>query len=299
MSRIPRQTTAGRVFNDLRNKARREGRTTEELLVLYALERWLYRLSLSPHADSILLKGGLLLSVLDARRPTRDGDLLLPSMQEEADLLARVSDIASISADDGIVFDVEQARSTTIREEERYAGLRVVVPATLASARLKLALDVNIGDPVTPGPVRITYPTLLPTANFELLAYPVETVLAEKIVTALSRGEANTRDRDWADLWRLTGVHAISGAVLADALRRTAQYRQVRLQPLAPRIGALADLRATPYRRWRHQQGADGGAYPPEFADVVRQVLSFADPALDGAVGDLAWDPQRRRWHRT
>lgn len=114
MPRVTRHTTAGRVFNDLRNKARREGRTTEELLVLYALERWLYRLSFSTDADAILLKGGLLLSVLDARRPTRDGDLLLPGPQEEADLLGRVCHVASLSADDGIVFDVARARSTTI-----------------------------------------------------------------------------------------------------------------------------------------------------------------------------------------
>lgn len=134
--------------------------------------------------------------------------------------------------------------------------------------------------------------------DFELWAYPIETVLAEKLVTALSRGEANTRDRDWADLWRLSGIHTISGAGLTDALRRTAHYRQVKLQPLSSRIGALADLRATPYRRWRNQQGADGEAYLAEFVEVVGQVLSFADPALEGAIGGKSWEPQRRKWHR-
>ncbi len=76
MSNISRDTTAGRVFNDLRNKAKREGRNTQELLILYTLERFLYRLAQSEYRDQFLLKGGLLLATLDARRPTKDGDLL-------------------------------------------------------------------------------------------------------------------------------------------------------------------------------------------------------------------------------
>lgn len=106
-----RSTAAGRVFNDLRNMARREGRSTDELMVLYVLERFLYRVSLSSYRDKLVLKGGLLLAILAARRSTRDVDLLAVRLDREVrNVLAVVTQIASIEVDDGIVFDVGSAR---------------------------------------------------------------------------------------------------------------------------------------------------------------------------------------------
>jgi len=296
MAPVPRDTVAGRVFNDLRNTARREGRGTDELLVFYVLERWLYRASISPYADRFILKGGLLLAALDARRPTRDGDLLASLRREDSEVLARVREIAAIEVDDGLRYHVDQVRAETIREDDHYAGLRVTMPASLGSAQVKLALDINFGDPITPGAVRLEYPLLLPGRPFGLLAYPVETVLAEKIVTAVARGETNTRDRDWADLWRLTGTHDVTGAVMTDALHRTAGYRKMMLSPLSERLGRLTELRAVPYRRWRRQQGVDGPAYPEEFADIVREVLVFTEPLLIGRSTHQRWEHQHRQW---
>lgn len=129
-----------------------------------------------------------------------------------------------------------------------------------------------------------------------MLAYPVETVLAEKITTAVTRGEANTRDRDWADLWRLTGVHGVSGTVMTNALRRTATFRDVPLIPLAERLGALVDRRTVPYRRWLRRQGHDGTSYPDQFADVVHDVLAFTEPLLNGTATEQHWKPEQRRW---
>lgn len=241
-----RATTAGRVFNDLRKAARRQRRGTDELLVMYVLERWLYRTSVSPYRDEFILKGGLLLAALDARRPTRDGDLLAAMDNDEATVVGRVKEIAAIDVDDGVAFTAEKIQTTTIREEDQYAGLRVTMPAAVGKAQVKLALDVNFGDPVTPGAVRIPYPTVLGNSTFEMLAYPIETVLAEKIVTAIARGETNTRERDWADIWRLGGTYDLDAERLTAALRRTAQHRQVILQPLGPRLGELARLRSGP-----------------------------------------------------
>jgi hypothetical protein len=175
MVTTPRDTPAGRVFNDLRNLARQEGRATDELLVLYVLERWLYRAAVSPHADLLVLKGGLLLAALDARRPTRDGDLLACLRGDEDEVVRRICEIADIDVEDGVVFDVSEVRRASIREDGHYAGVRVTMPAALGRARVKLALDVNFGDPVTPGAVRVDYPLLLPATPFEVLAYPVET----------------------------------------------------------------------------------------------------------------------------
>lgn len=121
-------------------------------------------------------------------------------------------------------------------------------------------------------------------------------MLAEKVTTAVARGETNTRDRDWADLWRLTAVHGLSGGVMTEALRRTAAFRDVECAPLADRLGALVDRRTVPYRRWLRRQGRDASRYPQEFADVVADVLNFTEPLLTGIVADRRWDPARRRW---
>lgn len=150
-----RATTAGRVFNDLRNLARREGRSTDELIVHYVLERFLYRVSLSDYREKLILKGGLLLAVMDARRTTRDADLLAIDMNRELRIVvAVVSEVAAIEVDDGIRFADAATRVDPIREDALYAGVRIVVPATLGKARSNLSLDVNFGDPITPGAVR-------------------------------------------------------------------------------------------------------------------------------------------------
>lgn len=207
-----------------------------------------------------------------------------------------ICEIAGVEVDDGVTFSPELAQANPIREEDHYSGVRVTMPAAVGKARVKLALDINFGDPVTPGAVRTDYPLLLPAEKFHLLTYPVETVLAEKIVTALARGETNTRDRDWADVWRLTGTHKIEGGGMIEAIRRTGVYRGVELGALSAELGALVEPRSARYCLWRRQQGADAGGYPTEFADVVNDLVAFADPLLSGHITHQQWDPHARHW---
>jgi hypothetical protein len=207
-----------------------------------------------------------------------------------------VGEIAGISVDDGLEFDTDQIRAAAIREDDLYSGLRITMPAFLGKARIKLALDVNFGDPVTPGAIRIPYPSVLESQSFEILAYPIETVLAEKITTAVNLGEINTRERDWADIWRLTGGHDLDGVTLSEALRRTAEYRGIPLKPLSQRIGSLVDSREGNYRTWRRRQGAEVDNYPEDFRTLVSDVLGFADPLLSGRAANLRWSSQARTW---
>lgn len=166
-----RDTTAGRVYNDLRNLARRTGRLTDEVMVDYVLERFLYRMSISPSGGRhFVLKGGLLLAQFGARRMTRDIDILGRSFSgEEPEILSRVAGIAAAEVDDGVVFDAGTLRTVPIREDEEYHGLRLSTVATIARARLKLQLDVSFGDPVTPEPVLIDYQQQLAEESFQLL----------------------------------------------------------------------------------------------------------------------------------
>lgn len=235
-----RATTAGRVFNDLRNLGRRTGRNTSDLLLAYGLERLLFRISMS-EPQSFILKGGLLLSAFDVRRTTGDIDVLGRGLvADEAGIRATVKRLAEIPFDDGIVFGTDEMKTATIRADADYIGTRLTMPATVARAKIKISLDINFGDPVTPGPRLIELPQLLSTAPFTLLGYPVETVIAEKLTTAVLLGDASTRDRDYADLYRLITRHDLSGSSIAAALRNTAAYRKVRLRPLTEVLDTLA-----------------------------------------------------------
>jgi hypothetical protein len=145
-----RDTTAGRVYNDLRNVARRQGRPTDELFQLYLLERFLYRLANSPLRDHLVLKGGMLLAAYQLRRATQDIDAQARGIDNDADEVAGlVREVCAIDADDGLTFHLEELTVEAIREGAAYEGLRVRVPVSLGQARLTLRLDVNFGDPIT------------------------------------------------------------------------------------------------------------------------------------------------------
>jgi hypothetical protein len=293
-----RETVAGRVYNDLRNLARRAGRGTDELLVGYALERFLYRLSLE-RSPRFVLEGGLLLATFGARRPTRDIDLLatdLPNDQES--VRDQVVAVARVEADDGVVFDIEAVRVTKIREDADYFGVRAILPASIARARLRVGIDINFGDPVTPAAKLIDFPQLLTGEPFGLLGYPIETVVAEKLCTAIVLADLNTRERDYADLYRLLGTHDITGAQARDALLNTAAFRGARLALLSDVLGNLAQRRQAAYMAWRRKQGPDAGAYPLLFADVVAAVVAFADPLISGEAQSMRWSGGECRWIR-
>ena len=194
MSPVSRDSTAGHAYLDLQQMARRAGRPTQELLITYVLERFLYRLSESIYRDRLILKGGMLLAALGSRRPTADVDLLARSVDNEvSEIVAVIEAVLGVAVDDGVVYEIGALTAQVIRDAELYAGVRLTIPARIERARVVLRLDVNVGDPVTPHPVDVQYPALL-GGSFHLLGYPLETVLAEKVVTMIERGAATTRE---------------------------------------------------------------------------------------------------------
>ena len=169
MSRPRRSTSAGRAYLDLQYLARGSGRSMQALLPMFASERWLARLAASTHRSRFVLKGAILLAALGMRRTTRDADLLALNTANDHDTLIRyVNEIASIDLSDGMNFDLATTTATTIREGDQYFGVRLSMDCALATARIKLKLDVNFGDPVTPSPGSISLPTLLggPTRGY-------------------------------------------------------------------------------------------------------------------------------------
>lgn len=293
--RPTRATSAGRAYLDLQNLARRRRRPTDELHQLYALEGFLARLASSTHANQLILKGGALLAAYDVRRPTRDVDLAARAVQADLDHVRDlIAEIAAISVDDGLVFDTDGASAHSIRDEDQYSGVRVTLTATLSNARLSLHVDVNVGDPIWPAPATVEVQRLL-GGTITVAGYPLPMVLAEKITTAVQRGTANTRWRDFADIYLLTRHHSIDGADLHRCLREVATYRQATLESLDTVLDGYAGIGRPGWAAWRRRNQL-GDLVPEPFDELLAAVIAFADPVLAATTPPHQWDPDTGRW---
>jgi hypothetical protein len=290
-----RDTTAGRVYLDLQKLARADGRTGQELFQFYVLEAFLDRLARSDQADRFVLKGGVLLAAFGERRPTRDIDLQALALGNDADIVkAHMVEIGGVDVDDGVVFDAGSATAEVIRGDDVYAGVRVSMAATLLPAELNFHVDMNVGDPIIPAPEQIRLPRLL-GGEITVRGYPLSMVYAEKIVTALARGTANTRWRDFVDLYLLPRRHRVHGTELQASVGAVAARRGVELVPLREVLdgyGAIGQSRWAPWRR--KQSLAD--RVPEDFSDVIEAVVLFADAVIGGTAVGLHWEPASRRW---
>jgi predicted nucleotidyltransferase component of viral defense system len=221
----------------LLNHAKARGEDFNLVLTRYALERFLYRLSVLPAREVFWLKGAMLFTLwFDApHRPTRDADFLGFGAMDAQALAQTMRDVCGVAASDGMVFKTSTVVVEEIREEARYGGLRVRLVGTLGNARIALQLDVGYGDVVTPGPEDAVYPTLLadqPAPN--LRVYPRAAVVAEKLEAIASLGMANSRMKDYFDLYALAQESALSIRALADAIAATFARRQTQLPSAVP-----------------------------------------------------------------
>jgi predicted nucleotidyltransferase component of viral defense system len=225
----------------LLNIARERGQTFDLLLVRYALERFLYRLSLSAHKDNFVLKGAMLLATwLDnAYRPTRDIDLLGFGASQPEAILAVFREICAIETEDGVVFDAGALRIDRNREDLEYGGLRVVTDARIGGAKIRVVVDIGFGDAVEPGLNEIELPVLLDLPAPRLRAYPKEAVIAEKFQAMVDLGRANSRMKDFYDIWFLAKTFTFEDDRLARAITATFARRKTGIPVEAP--DALSD----------------------------------------------------------
>jgi len=295
VNRPTRNTTDGDAYLDLQKLAKADGRATDELLVLYALEGFLDRLSSSRRADDLVLKGGVLLAAYDTRRPTRDIDIQATDLAGDVDtVLALIRDVAAAHRDDGLVYDVATATAEVIRDDEEYSGVRVRLMARLSRARISVHVDVNVGDPIWPQPGRVEVPRLL-GGVITVRGYPLSMVFAEKIVTAVQRGTVNTRWRDYADITLLSTAHDIGGDVLAASIDLVAAHRQATLSPLDQVLAGYAEIAQSKWGAWvRKQRLTD--RLSEDFAVVLHDVFAFAAPAVAGEITGHTWDHSVSRW---
>ena len=267
----------------LLNLAKAEGSDFNQVLVRYALERFLYRLSQSAHADRFVLKGALLFTLWYdmPHRPTRDADLLGFGPSDLESIGRTFREIASIAVNDGIAFDPGSVNTEEIRKDAGYTGARVVITGDLAKARCKTQIDIGFGDAVTPGPVQAEYPVLI--GDFpapRLQTYPVYTVVAEKLHAIALLGMTNSRVKDYFDLQVMLERESLSMNTLAQAISATFTRRGMAVPAKLP-VGLSDEFAADPSRQalWTAFARKNGLAMIP-LADVVARIKSALEPAM-------------------
>lgn len=242
------------VKDRLLNIARKEGRAFDVLLVRFALERLLYRLSVSAHRERFVLKGGMLVTVwvADDNRVTRDADFLGHGDADPDHLIADFGAIMAIESDDGLVFDVDALTATVIREEMEYGGVRLRTAAYLEKTRIPVTIDIGFGDAMADATQRIDYPTLLDLPAPQVRAYPPTTVIAEKFQAMVALGVINGRMKDYYDLWAIPRAIGISDDDLDAAIRATFERRRTPVPKERP-PGLSAEMfdDAGKQRQWR------------------------------------------------
>ncbi len=270
----------------LLNIAREQRVDFQQVLVRFALERMLYRLSQSEHADRFLLKGALLFTLWYdmPHRATRDADLLGFGDSDLESVAQVFRDIAAVEVNDGVVFDPASVEVEEIRKEAGYGGVRVNMVGDLAKARFKTQIDVGFGDAVTPAPVDSVYPVLLVDLPApELRTYPTYTVVAEKLHAIALLGMANSRLKDYFDLSVLLDREDLEPDLLAQAIRATFTRRGMAVPQNLPT--GLSDEFATDGSRqslWLAFLKKNGLAIEPLTA-VVQRLRARLWPAMTAA----------------
>lgn len=265
----------------LLNLAREKGRVFDVVLVTYGLERLLYRLSMSGHRDSFVLKGGMLVTLWtgDENRVTRDADFLGFGDSSVERLKAAFSDIMSQPADDGLVFDTKHLMAAAIRGEQQYGGIRLKTIAELGQTRIPIVVDVGFGDAVTTPGYTIEYPALLDMPAASVRAYPPASVVAEKLHAILTLGLVNSRMKDYHDLWallnsRLIGTTKLDEAILATFERRDTDVPADTPDGLTTRF-STDPLKVRQWSAYAASMGLDGQS----LEQVVESIWNLLGPA--------------------
>lgn len=284
---------AASVRQRLTNVARSTSRPFQEVFQYFAMERFLYRLSQSSHADRFVLKGALMFNAWRAptSRPTKDIDLL-GHMENGVDALAEVMrDVCRQSvADDGLTFDPDSVQGMLIKEDADYEGVRVTFRGNLENSRIPMQIDIGFGDVMFPGPENTDYPTILEYPPPRLRGYSRETAVAEKFEAMVKLGLLNSRMKDFFDIWLLSRQFDFDGAKLGTSIERTFSHRGTAIvaQPTALTTAFSED--AAKVAQWtafvRKSRLSDA---PQDLAIVVSAIAAFLGPPASAIAAGQAF----------
>lgn len=291
----PLKNVGASVRARLTRRASERKENVQLALTRYAIERLLYRLSVSAYSGQFVLKGAMLFSLWAPTpyRATGDLDLLGYGDAAPERIAAVFREISGIDVeDDGVVFKPDTLRAEPARAEDEYSGVRITMTAEIAGARLPIQIDIGFGDAVTPAVQEIDYPSLLNMPAPRLRAYPPETVVAEKFQALVALGMLNSRMKDFFDLWAISQTFSFDGGVLADAIAATFERRHTDIPtdtPVALTPAFAED--AAKQAQWRGFLRRTAIAIAPgPFAELQDNVAAFVLPPTHALVAGKAFD---------
>ena len=288
----------------LKNRAMKENRTFQEILAIYGLERALYRVSVSPYSSNYILKGGMLLyAMFDSNfvRGTADVDFLGHQINNNIETIKQsFKEIFSIQyIDDGIDFDTASLEITRITEFKKYPGISITIDGYLDKTKIRVRIDVGFGDVIYPNPVKMEYPTLLDQPTPLVNVYSKETIIAEKFEVIVSLGNANSRMKDFYDIFVLLNTYDFDGSILAEAIKETFSNRKTKLNSISAfETGFVKN--PIRLRMWTSFQKSKNVKQVVDFEEVIGQIKGFLLPIIDSlkqsTIKAMIWNHKTRAW---
>lgn len=300
MTRRTVTNVAHSVHQRLLAQAKKNNRPFNELLQHYAIERFLYRLGRSSHAEELLLKGALLLRVwnLPMARPTMDIDVLGRTVGTADALTAILRECMTLKVDDdGMQYHPNTMATEAISLDADYQGWRIRFDASLGNARIPMQVDVGIGDSVYPAPIWIEYPVLLNQPAPRLLAYTPENAIAEKFQAMVELDMVNSRMKDFHDIWTLAENLAFDGERLSEAIRRTFERRKTDL-PISIPTAFTPQFYEDTSKQAQWQAFLSKGKLLPKglrLAEVAKVIRDFLAPPTETLAASKRFG---KRWSR-
>ncbi|CAN5330291.1 nucleotidyl transferase AbiEii/AbiGii toxin family protein [soil metagenome] len=286
----------------LLNKAKESGRPFMELLQYYGMEKFLLRMSQSKYAEQFILKGALLLRFkgISAIRPTRDIDLSSETAQSVIQLEQMTKFCCQLKVEeDGLIFEPNTVAGEEIREDQSYKGVRIKFLGKLGNARIPMQIDIGFGDVVFPSPLWLEYPVLLDGNSPKLLVYTLESAIAEKYQAMVYLDLANSRMKDFYDIWFMMHTQSFKGEELQKAIELTFQRRKTELPDEPPT--ALIELfnsdesKKAQWKAFKRKAGIEN--IPETLEEVTKDIYSFIWPLNEnlnkGKESNLVWRPQK------
>lgn len=293
-----KKNLAESVLHRLKNHAKITNRRTDELLRYFAIERFLYRLSLSQYATKFFLKGGLMLKAweISNHRTTLDIDLLGKTQNSIQNIKAIITEICTKEVLlDGISYEIASIKLTEMQVNGEYHGVRVLFTACIHSAKIPMQLDIGFSDLIFPEPLVIAYPTILDFPAPKLKGYTPESVIAEKFEAMMKLGLVNTRMKDFFDIWILSQQLSFSGESLQSAIKTTFEKRQTLLNALPDSINEIFYIDPTHQMRWKQfLKNIENDEKNIELSTVINEIKEFLYPIVIASMNKKIFD---KAWH--
>lgn len=293
------------VKDRLKNKSRSTGKTMQELLIAYGLERTIYRLSKSEYKEHFILKGGIFLYALyegSYARATTDIDFLAQRISNDTEKIKQVfSEIFLVEADDPLRFDIETLSVKPIAEMKKYHGVNVSIIAYLDRTSINVSIDIGFGDVIFPDKVEMGFPVVLSDESPQVYAYSLCSTVAEKFEAIVSLAYDNSRFKDYYDIYVLATTQDFEGKELLEAVRETFENRHTSIAEIVPFEDGFANdpLRQT---RWKAFVKKKKAMMPVSLEETIKVIQQFMQPVVDAIIHNEEfedrWSHDEQRWVR-